>query len=907
VHSVGSLRREPIKTSSVSGLIQIVVFGIAVFSGISSLAKDRTVNAVVYFEGPNGPAYTLVGELELNEKTEMYICTAGQTVDGNNYKKLNKIKLVDAVSIERDAAGVLTMTTRNGVFCVAPANLKLDKQAAYSPKDLADKLVMQGRLMGKSTNAPDGLPEFKPGSLMQFVINHDTELAEYARANRWNQAALWRNLVAQFPDGPHLAEAKQKLATLIMNEAAVEFAAFEKTTKDESPAFDRLRKAKVLTDDSLHVLPTFTGAQKMAFDIRAHLNSIATMGRAELGSYQKAVAEHTAGFQHLAAAKRHAQNALGVDPEVYFAQRLLNDANVEAQNLEDAVRTAEALVNSKRFDEAYKALERYRSFAPEMPRISAVVDIAFQHRRTLAQQFEEQENWDAAIMEYRRALSYKDDLATSAALGKAQSALQTMRDKAAAATAVRLSTDFATKKQFVEAYEVLEELPDAQRVFASAELDALKNDYVTDAVKRAEALSRVHLPIRGRADENGVREAFRLLQQASMMKEDETLKVKLDILGDRMSEYYVREARKMFAKPRGSGVGLGWLFLQEAQRFKSDVEGVKDEMTKQAPIYDARSKLSVGLQFRDQTSRRDSVGFADQLADAVAAGLESSGIAALNVLGRKSQMPMTEADSITGLEPNFQLLCDIVQHRIVKKVDSQRVPSHYRAGQHEVRNSTWIQAKREMDEAQAEFNSANARAALAMTQKKKLPAEVAQHLQEVTLKVADTRKKLESLPEFQMEDVILPYNYTRRTVEMLGTVEFSFRVTDATGVTPTQSTVKIELPRTFTVIENVKPEDTDGVQEVGTPPDESQVLSEVEAQAQAALIKKIAEKISELPPRILDEARRRKDLKDLEGAAERYVLYLNATPGAESKERQESQQFLESQFNVEPSQKVIAR
>jgi len=64
------------------------------------------------------------------------------------------------------------------------------------------------------------------------------------------------------------------------------------------------------------------------------------------------------------------------------------------------------------------------------------------------------------------------------------------------------------------------------------------------------------------------------------------------------------------------------------------------------------------------------------------------------------------------------------------------------------------------------------------------------------------------------------------------------------------------------------------------------------------LIKSIHEKVLRLPAKILDQARKRVQQNDLEGAAESYVIYLNATPETPSPERDEATKFLRDRFNV---------
>jgi hypothetical protein len=133
---------------------------------------------------------------------------------------------------------------------------------------------------------------------------------------------------------------------------------------------------------------------------------------------------------------------------------------------------------------------------------------------------------------------------------------------------------------------------------------------------------------------------------------------------------------------------------------------------------------------------------------------------------------------------------------------------------------------------------------------------------------------------------------------MSGIVEFNFRITGADGQAGEARSVKLEVPKTFSVLENVKPEDVDGVKDEGSPVDEFQLLADTEAQAQAELTKRVADELKRVPEHVLNDARKIVTTKDLEAAAEMYVLYLNATPVIDDAGRTEAQQFLAKEFNV---------
>ena len=862
-----------------------------------ALAKDKPLVAAVLYDGPDGPAYVEVSDLMLNTKLEVLVCDSGAKVDNNSYKKMAKMRLAQATSIERRADGALFMKTTNGEPCILPTGLKLEKNTSYTLSQLADQATLQGQIAGRSSNAAQAIPTVKPGVRIVFIDAPNTELAEYLRASRWQTIDLWRPYLQNFPSGPHAGEARDSLAGLICKAGEAALAAYVESAKSSSPKFDLLASARSSSQDALKVVPNYARAQKLGFDTRTKIGEIVTAGRGEMDAFLKAVDARTSGFSHLQAAQKHVESALKADPQFDLAQKLQSDVNSETTRLDAAVAAAESRIAAGKFDEAYSMIIRYRPFAEELPKVAAVVDAAFGYHRDAAQKATQGNDLEAAVHEWQRAIAYKEDVSAAEGLKNAQAALKAQQDKEAATRAITQSQQFADNKQFVEAYELLASLPESQRALTQEQLTALQAPFVGDAVKRVEDITRLHLPIRGRADEDDIRTGHRYLQEAAKLSDDDMVRVRLDVLSDKVSEYYLQQAQRLLAKPRGSGAGLGWLFLQEAQQYKPDSELVKDSFTKNAPLYDKRAKLSLELHFRDQTSRRDSIGFADQLGDAVASGLERQGLTGLQLISSRER-PAAAADG-SEIPANFQLQCDIVQHRVAKQEDRQRVSSHYRAGQRELRNPAWAQTKRQLDDAQEQYNVTNAQAlGVTAAGKKKPSAQISQQLQELSQTIASLRKKLDTIQEFQVEDTILPYTYTRRVVQLSGIAEFTFRITDATGQAGEPRSVKVEVPKMFNVLENVKPEDTDGVPDEGRPVDEFQLLADTEAQAQAELIKRVAEELKRLPAHVLGDARKTVANKDLEAAAELYVLYLNSTPVIDDAGRTEAQQFLAKEFNV---------
>jgi archaellum component FlaC len=448
---------------------------------------------------------------------------------------------------------------------------------------------------------------------------------------------------------------------------------------------------------------------------------------------------------------------------------------------------------------------------------------------------------------------------------------------------------------------MLNGLPQGQRQFVTEQLSALAKDYATDLATRANQLTRLHLPIKGKADEDAVRQAYDYLQKASKfeMADSDAVTVKLELVSDKIAEYYLVQGQKAIDKPRGTGVALGYLLLLEGQRFKPDNEALRNAITKYAPEYDTRGKASIFVQFRDQTSRRDSLGFADQLSDTVASRLESSGTRGVKVLARNRDL--TDPTTATGAQlANFLLSGDIVQHRVDKKMDAQRLVSHYRAGTREVKSAEWLEAKRQADDAQREYERiAEANKAIFARNKKKEIDAAQKMFDDQSKKVAAARSKLDSMQETELQDIIQPYNYTKRVYGYNAVVEVAYKTSEMFADSAMQAdSVKVEHPKNSSVLENVKAEDSDGVVEEGAAPDELQMFAEAETKIQTDLMGKLNKWLGDLPGKVLADARDRAKSGDKEAAAAKYVIYLNSTPDQETKERNEAINFLRDEFNI---------
>ena len=838
-----------------------------------------------------------------NGKPDLRVCDGLAKFDKRAYDGMPHIQPAAGTSLDRDANGNLTLNVNSERVCVVPNGVKFLGVTELTPAEAAEQTVLQGT--GIFSAAPGvGLPALKPGTQLIFLAAPDPELADYLRAQRANTMKDWQDFLRQNPSSPHTANARNAIAEIIEHSAEASFAQYQKSAAGRQPDIALLRQAREQAQEANRTVSGYRPAVQLFEAIGHELDTLLEIDRLRLAAYRKSLTDQTNGLPQLVTARHHSTRLLEVLPEYAPVANLHREIVKEEQKLGAAVEYAESLLAQKRFDEALAALGSYRAFAPEMPRIEALITSAYSWHFTQGQDLAAKLQWEQAAAEFKKALAVRSDRQeANDALKNAETQLAAMRDRQSVERALAWSQDYAAKKDFIEAYNVLAELPESQRPLVSEQMAALSKEFVPAALRRAQKLQESHLPIKNRADEDALREAHELLDRASAITDDPATKLKRDMLDDKLSAYYIDQARRYLEKPQGSGIGVGWLYLTEAQHYRTTNEqAIKDEIARYTPAYQLRSRLSVGIVLRDQTSRSDSVGFTDQLADAVATGLESSALSVKVV--RQAKNGNVQADAP---QPNFVLVGEIRDHRVAKNTNAETLSSKYRAGTHEVKNPEWLQASHDYDAAKQQL--ADSQRALndaqAQHKKKEVIAAANDAVQTAQKLSDDARHKLETLDQTKTEPVIEPYNYTRKNIELSALINVGFRITDQSGnIIDPGDMVKKENHKSAVVLENVKPDDTEGVTKQDPEPDETQFLADLEIIARDELVKIVRERAAALPAKILQEARSRAQRGDTDGAAEQYVLYLNATADKPSPERDEANKFLHDQFNVTVAGKI---
>ena len=302
---------------------------------------------------------------------------------------------------------------------------------------------------------------------------------------------------------------------------------------------------------------------------------------------------------------------------------------------------------------------------------------------------------------------------------------------------------------------------------------------------------------------------------------------------------------------------------------------------------------SIRVQFRDQTSLRDSTGFLHQLEDAIVAGLEMPNVKAVR-----------DEEAVNGLEPDFQLVGDVLEHQISESVTVDALESQYRIGTHEVTGEEWNAANRAYETALRTLQTDQS--ALTGAQSKSNKKEIKELNAKIDADqklVTDAQTLADSLPKTVVSDVIRPYQYSRKTLDISNTIKLQFRIGETLSSRMGDPVIVAkEDPRQYVLIEDVKAEDTQGVKPTGTTPDTKELQTSLENSVRDELIDAVRSKVKDLPDRIYAEAKSKEQDDNLDGAAEAYLRFLSCANPDESTERQHASSFLAEHFNFQPAE-----
>jgi hypothetical protein len=869
------------------------VLGFGCFAPFA-MAKQVPLMAVELYDGPSGAAYLQLSDVLVNGKFEMRDCAPFPApIDKSAYGKMGKVTLAPGGVLERGADGVLRYSVGQGqAQCVAPDNVKFDHNATYSLSELADRAALTGTPITPSVLGAGGLPPLKKGVKLVFLAAPDLDLAEFMRAQRAGDIAGWLGYLAKYPASSHNSDAKLALASLYVAAGEASLATYRKSEASASPSYSDLKDAKVQADKAKSTYPSLDQTTRLAGEIRGKLTMIVENGRTELSAYQAALKAHAPGYIHLQNARKLSDAVSGIDPGFPAGQALVGDVLQAGNAFDSAMRAAESAVVAKQMDQALEAISPLRAFKDEEPRVAAVIDAAYAYYMQLGKQFGDAGDWPSAIKQYEKAVGAKEIPEAQDALAEAHKQLVIVEDKAAAAKALTSSQEYEQQKDIINAFEVLYNLPPNQQALVAADIQRLQANYVLAAVRAAKDLQKAHDPIRGLTDEIGIEKAYAYLERAYELSKVDSYQDTMVLLGDDLSGYFVDQAKRYLDKPSGSGTELGWNYLVESLLYKPSNQAAHDAKVAASPAHAMHSKLSIRVQFRDQTSQRDSSGFIPQLEDAIITGLEAPTLKAVRF-----------GESTGGVEPDFQLAGDVLEHQIVETPNLEARESKYRAGTHDDPSDAWNKANRAYEAAMRQLaTDQSALQGVEAKGKKHDINEVNAKIAADQKAVADAQMLADSLPKTVTTDVIRPYQYVRKTIDVKNTIKLQFRIGETlSGQMGEPIVIEKADPKQFVMLEDVKADDTEGVKLGGTAPNTRELQTALENSARDELVQSVRLKVQGLPREVYDAGKSREQEENVDGAGEYYLRYLSCTTENGSAERRHAKEFLAEKFNMRPA------
>ncbi len=670
--------------------------------------KEPSLTAIELFDGASGPAYLQLADVLINGKAEMRSCAGAESgaIEKSAYNKFPKLALAPGGVLERGSDGVMRYAASQGPgVCVVPENLKFEHNASFTAAALADSADLRARALATASDGSAAAQPIKKGVKLVFVAAPNVEQAEYMLAERVGNETGWQNYLTKYPSSPHTDTTKKVLSGLYIDAGEKALSAYQKTANSATPSYADLKNARAQMIQAHAVLPNSEGEVKLAGEIRSSLDALAGKAKAELDAYDAALKSLAPGFAHLENANGLVQAISLVDPTFAPGKKVQGDVARARDSYEASMHSADAAVDAKQWEEALKQVQPYRQFAGEQPRVGHVLDSAYAAYLLQGQQQEDAKDWQNAIVSFQNALKAKDTAEAHDALKGAQKELSATQDQAAANAALEKSKVYELQHDMIPAYEVLTNLPDSQRLLVKDDIVRLVPDYITAASQKAKDIAGAYPTIQGIGDERAVEGAYAYLQRAYELTEDEKAKqdfqTRMQNLGDELAAWFLDRAKNRLQKPLGSGTELGWAYLKEAESYKAaNLEAVRDQMKMADPAHGMHSRLSIRVQFRDQTSQRQSEGFANQMESAIAAGLDTSG------------MPVRvirSGDTVReGVDPDFLIAGDVLEHHIAAPPTVESVESRYVAGVHEVPSEEWNKANRAVDTASEQLHTAQA-------------------------------------------------------------------------------------------------------------------------------------------------------------------------------------------------------
>ncbi|MFQ5694958.1 MAG: hypothetical protein ACE5HB_03125, partial [Terriglobia bacterium] len=491
------------------------------------------------------PDVILLEKVKLNDKKKLYRMAQAGPLSKSQYKKLSKISFAE-VQWLRIENGHLRLRTESGEERLAlPTNFKRWPKGSLETADVVRGSTLKGRDAGSKRKFSALLAD---GWIVYlFPQRPAADALAFALAEAQGSEQAWVDFLQRFPTSTYARGPRERLATLYAERAREQVSRFEQALEQKRPGYAGLEEARLWLQ-------------------RARALNLVTD---ELQEMNTAVAQR--------------------------------EAEVRARLVQ-----ARALLQEARFPEAEEQLAPWLHFREELPELATLYEDlltqASAHHLQQARERLRQQQFDQAVQELERATRYRarpEIERLREEITVARAAYQQQQQILAALEAARAA---AERGNVARAFETLYPLArqHSEESTLQQEFASIQSSYRQHLLAQAPQVERLHVPIKGPADEEALLKTQRALARLSQVESSTELAVWRDGLGAHLAAYYRQRARTLAGRAGAAFPALSYAYLQQARGFVLDQAGLAELEPYRHRLEEAL-RIRLALDFRDVT------------------------------------------------------------------------------------------------------------------------------------------------------------------------------------------------------------------------------------------------------------------------------------------------------------------
>ncbi|MEW5979143.1 MAG: hypothetical protein AB1898_25385 [Acidobacteriota bacterium] len=837
----------------------LLLCGAALLGGVRNLSGAEKMKAVVLLPGgvPGECEYVTLQKFKLNGKSEVRVLERHSGLDGPEasvlkdvYKKADKVRLEAVTRIVLERGVPRLYLSGDKALIALPDGFDFGKAQSAKLIELAGRLLEgEGR-----DETPKGKKAISLSAIWKvYFVTESAPLEEvaYRHCREEDRVEVWRAYFKSFSASQRANEAHQHFHVRLLATAREAFGKFS------SGSYPELGRARELLREAEGVLP----GNPLNRDFQVQLDKAEKdlQSAIEVASNMLENKAFDEAIDRLSPFTKYATDVLPLR-DVYLK-------SLQGSNREHRQKGAE-LMKANRLEEALKEYETAAGRLPQDPETRSELSEA--HIRI-------------GLRDTQALLDRKD---YKSALDKGEQLTKEYPSDSRLSELIRKVKGARGQELHQQARQLLN-LPAPAKPPGKGPVGRI----VRPATKPAP------VSITTREAESRHLEALNLLQEANRLAPNDQGLQDLQVAQRRLSDYYLALSKRAAARPRGSGLGSSYLFLERAQFYDPTRDDLAEPLLQARESFLKKATLPVAIRIRSKARTNDSTSFADQMEAGISSALVNARLPGVSVVERdalpelQSELELMKKLSSDEAVPNLQrAVALVVADVLVNSCRSRNLTiqrrSRYIANEWE--NQKWHEYENQSDYWDSQWDAC----------RKQLGNNHPTCQGYRTQKEYFARMR-DGVPRILQD--IRPYTYNERQASVEASVKVSYRFVDSlTSERMMQQFIEKADTGSGVEILDAMPRDLQNI--VNRPlsiPDESQLLGSLQQQVQQELVQKTLEYCRGLAAKFYERAEAAAAAGNFDEALEQYALFLFSTPRKDSIEAGKAATFLRTKFSLE--------